>query len=67
MFDMSERKLTTEKQKEWDEIMEQIKEEIDALPPYTGEYFNNAAAMKRYNVIFNKYKNKLNKILEEKM
>lgn len=60
---MPEKKLTPEKQKEWDDLMEQIGAEIDALPPYTGGYFNNAAVMERHNIIFEKYKERLNEIL----
>ncbi len=60
---MPEKKLTPEKQKEWDEVMEQIGAEIDALPPYTGGYFNNVAAVEEYNIILEKYAERLNEIL----
>ncbi len=60
---MSEKELTPEKQKEWDELMEQIGAEIDMLSPYAGGYFNNTAVAEEYKMILEKYTEKLNGIL----
>lgn len=60
---MLEKKLTPEKQKEWDEVMEQIRADIDALPPYASGYFNNAAVAEEHDAILTKYTERLNKIL----
>ncbi len=62
---MPGKKLTPEKQKEWDEVMKQIRAELDILPAYNGGYFNNAAAMERHNKIFEKYKDRLREICGE--
>ena len=62
---MKELQLTPEQKNKYDVLMEEIRKELEALPPTDGIYFSCAKANKPYHEIGKKYQKKILEIIKE--